>query len=143
MDKLNTTYDIHERAMQINPNGEEYNKILEELAKQGKFDTHTTKFNTKNMLPTDGNYVYRPKNFGFKILKFFVKSVLFLFRPIVNFFAFGIKVEGRENLKGLKSAITISNHVHYIDILLIMQALRKNKLYIVTASHNMKKGRQE
>ena len=45
---LNTTYKYDERAMELNPNSEEYKKILDHLASNGEFDVHTTKFKTNN-----------------------------------------------------------------------------------------------
>lgn len=137
---LNTTYKYDEHAMELNPNSQEYKDILDQLAKKGEFDVHTTKFSTHNMKDINGKYVYVPKNILYKITRTVLKTLLYVFRPIVNGFAFNLKIKGRKNLKGIKSAITISNHVHYLDILMNMQAVNKKNFYVVAANHNMKRG---
>ena len=137
---LNTTYKYDERAMELNPNSEEYKKILDHLASNGEFDVHTTKFKTNNAKKINGKYVYVPKNVLYKITRAVCKTILYVFRPLVNGLAFHLKIKGRKNLKGLKSAITISNHVHYLDILMNMQAINKKNFYVIAADHNMKRG---
>lgn len=138
--EIDTTYKYDAHAMELNPNSKEYKQILDDLASKGEFDVHTTKFSTKNMKKIDGKYVYVPKNVIYKMTRAVVKSILYIFRPLVNGIAFHLKVKGRKNLKGIKSAITISNHVHFLDILMNMQAINKKNFYVVAANHNMKKG---
>ena len=138
--QLNTTYKYDEHAMELNPNSDEYKQILDELANEGKFDVHTTKFNTSNAKTINGKYVYVPKNVIYKITRAVCKTILYVFRPLVNGLAFHLKIKGRKNLKGIKSAITISNHVHYLDILMNMQAINKKNFYVIAANHNMKRG---
>jgi 1-acyl-sn-glycerol-3-phosphate acyltransferase len=68
---------------------------------------------------------------------------LFIFEPLVNGIGFGLKVKGRKNLKTIKhsGAISVSNHVHYIDNLMIRQAVYPKKdFYVTVAPHNCKKG---
>lgn len=125
--EIDTTYKYDAHAMELNPNSKEYKQILDDLASKGEFDVHTTKFSTKNMKKIDGKYVYVPKNVIYKMTRAVVKSILYIFRPLVNGIAFHLKVKGRKNLKGIKSAITISNHVHFLDILMNMQAINKKK----------------
>ena len=138
--QLNTTYKYDEHAMELNPNSDEYKQILDELANEGKFDVHTTKFKTSNAKTINGKYVYVPKNVIYKITRAVCKTILYVFRPLVNGLAFHLKIKGRKNLKGIKSAITISNHVHYLDILMNMQAINKKNFYVIVANHNMKRG---
>lgn len=137
---INADCEYNEHAMSLNKNSQEYKDLLKQLADNGNYDFHTTRFNTHNMKKVDGSYKYLPKNILFKVTKSIVKGLIFLLSPIINKTAFSLKIIGRENLKGIKSAITISNHVHYLDILMVMQALRKLKLYVIAANHNMKKG---
>ncbi len=137
---LDTNYKYDFDAMNLNPNSRDYKKILIRLAKQGDFDTHTTKFNTSNQKNINGEYVFVPKNLVYRVTRTLVKAIVNLFGPIVTKVAFNLKVVGRENLKGVKSAITVSNHVHYLDVLMNMLALGGKKFYIVGAPHNMKRG---
>lgn len=137
---LDTVYKYDEHAMELNPNSREYKEILNRLAEKGEFDVHTTKFKTSDSKQINGKYVFVPKNVLYKITRAVCKTILYVFRPLVNGLAFHLKIKGRKNLKGLKSAITISNHVHYLDILMNMQAVNKKKFYIIAANHNMKRG---
>ena len=137
---LDTIYKYDEHAMKLNPNSKEYKEILDRLASKGEFDVHTTKFKTSDAKKINGRYIYVPRNVLYKIIRAVCKTILYVFRPLINGLAFHLKIKGRKNLKGLKSAITISNHVHYLDILMNMQAINKKNFYVVAANHNMKRG---
>ncbi len=138
--ELDTTYKYDAHAMELNPNSKEYKEILSDLAKSKEYDVHTTKFSTYNKKKIDGKYVYVPRNIFFKATRSIVKMLLKLLAPVVNGIAFNLKIKGRKNLRGIKSAITISNHVHFLDALMNMQAVKRKDFYIVAADHNMKKG---
>ncbi len=141
MEKLEkSNIKIDPEAMKLNPNSQQYKQILEELAAEGEYDVHTTKINTKNVKDINEKYIYKPKNPLYKFTRAICKSILYVFGPVVNKVAFNLKIKGRKNLKGLKSAVTVSNHVHYLDVLMNMQAVRRNKFYVVCANHNMKRG---
>lgn len=119
---------------------EEYQKLLLNLESQGKFDEYTIKFNEKNVTPVDKDYVFLPKGVFFKCFRCIILAVLFVFGPIVNFFAFNLKVKGRKNLKGIKGAVTISNHVLFIDTLVIKQTFGFGRTFMTGAKHNCKSG---
>ncbi|MEG1613390.1 MAG: lysophospholipid acyltransferase family protein [Clostridia bacterium] len=120
-----------------------WDSVHDELEKKGKFDTYTTPILQHSVLPVDENYVYLPKNILFRAYGAFLKFVCWLFAPIVNKIGFGVKIKGRENLKALKNtgAFSVSNHVHFMDNLMIRQAVNPRKdIYFTVAPHNCKKG---
>lgn len=120
---------------------DDYLNFLYELAQEEKFDTYTTPINYNNCQKTSSDYnKLSKKNIFSSTYRFIVKGILKLVGPIVNFFGFHVKVKGKKNLKGVKSGITISNHVHYLDCLWNMQALKFKNVYITGAPHNLKKG---
>lgn len=122
---------------------DKWEAVHDELELKGEFDTYTTPFTAENTIPVDANYQYLPKSLVFKLYRGLLKTIIFLFAPIVNAFGFGLKVEGRKNLKKIKKtgAISLSNHVHYMDNLLIRQAVNPYKdIYFTVAPHNCKKG---
>ena len=47
-----------------------------------------------------------------------------------------LQVEGRENLKGIKSAIVISNHVQMFDCIALKKAMKGHYTHFVAASFN-------
>jgi len=117
-----------------------YQNHLYQLASQGKFESYSTPINYKNVRKdVDYKRIIKPTFFG-KIFNGIIKGILFIFAPLINFFGFGLKIKGRKNIKGIKKAITVSNHVHQIDCLWVMQILRGKKWAITGAPHNFKKG---
>ena len=118
-----------------------YKNYLYELAQNEQYDTYTTPINYTNQKKCLNYDEIRKKTVVSKVYSKIVKSILRLFGPIINHVGFRIKIEGKKNLKNVKSGITISNHVHYLDCLWNMHALSlKKKVYITGAPHNFKKG---
>lgn len=117
-----------------------YDEIHAQLAQEGKFDTYTTPMNEEHK-KVDDKHVYIPKNMFVKIGYAMFRGFVTCVQPLVNFFAFGLKVKGRKNLKQLKTgAITVANHVHYLDCIAIRQACFPKGFYTTAAPHNNKKG---
>lgn len=56
------------------------------------------------------------------------------------FFGFGLRVRGRDNLKGINGAICVCNHVAVLDTLFVKQAVGHYRSYHTGAPHNNKKG---
>ena len=118
----------------------DYQNLLYELASKEKFDTYTTPMNLKNAKKVVSYDKIKQRGVFSGAYRFIVKNLLKFFAPLINYVGFNIRIKGRKNLKGIKSGITISNHVHYIDCLWNIQALKRKKLYITGAPHNFKKG---
>ena len=120
---------------------DEYTNYLYELASEEKYDTYTTPINFNNAKQKVCYEDIKNKSVLSKTYSMIVKGIVKLLGPVVDYVGFNIKIEGRKNLKGIKSGITISNHVHYLDCLWNFQALsRKKNVYITGAPHNFKKG---
>ena len=118
-----------------------YTNLLYDLAKEGKFDTFTTPMNINSAKKTVDIDKVKKRGIWSRLYSVVIKGVLRLFGPVVNYVGFRIHIKGKKNLKGLKSGITVSNHVHYLDCLWNMQALKKKrKVYFTGAPHNFKKG---
>lgn len=119
----------------------DYTNFLYELASKEMYDTYTTPINVNNQKPIYKYDDIKKKGVFSSAYRWMVKGVLKLVGPIVDYFGFHIKILGRKNLKGIKSGVTISNHVHYLDCLWNIQALsHKKNVYITGAPHNFKKG---
>ncbi len=121
-------------------NRQAYDALIEELACEGKFDTSTENVSEFEHNVVDENYVYKPENILFVIYSKIIRFILATVGPIFTFFAYHLKVEGRQNLKGVKKAITVSNHVLETDILINRLAAFGHKQYVTGASFNNKKG---
>lgn len=116
-----------------------YRYFVLELERLGKLNTYATPYNTSNEASTDGAYVYMPTGFFQKVLSVFLRFVFSVFGPVAARLVYGVRVKGRENLKGVKGAVTVSNHISYADVLLLKTALRK-RIFFTSAPHNNKIG---
>lgn len=117
-----------------------YQPKIEELEEKGLFDKEVVPINPKFVKPIDKKFTYLPKNPIYKSYSMLIRGFLNLAGPIFTKLAYGIKVEGRENIKGIKNAIVTSNHVMFTDNLISRVAIKKSKVYFAGADFNNKKG---
>ena len=119
----------------------EYQKKLKSLEKEKKFDIDINAGEYLFVQNQEPNHRYIYNRFFDKVYYIFLRTIIFIFAPIVNFFTYRLKVEGRKNLKDVKKtgAIVVSNHVALLDTLMIKQAVFK-RIFFIGAEHNNKKG---
>ena len=117
-----------------------YKIYLSELEKRRLFDVDGAPYVTKNSAKTDGTYKYRHPGNPFRyIANAFCGVVLKIIGYAAGALLFGVwRVKGKKKLKGLRSYITVSNHIGYLDIVLTRRATGRKKLYVVAAPHNRK-----
>lgn len=118
---------------------EEYKQRMNELARQGRFDEYVNDVSKIKYNRVDDKFNYNPKNIFFKILSLFIRFIMATLGPLLAFIVYHLKIEGRENLKGVKKAITVSNHVKILDILFNRTATYFHKQYVTGASFNNRK----
>lgn len=119
---------------------EETLKKIDEYESAGKFNDHLDT-NPAPFIPVDGNYQYLPEAFGKKIKRFFQRTFLVApFRRYTNKKLFKTVVCGKENLKGIKNAVVVCNHVNKLDSMAIEHALFPRKVYFTTAEFNNMQG---
>ena len=115
------------------------NKI-EEYEREGRFNDHLDT-NPAPYIPVDVNYQYLPQTIWQKLKRFFQRAFLVApFRRYTNKKLFKTIVVGRQNLKGIKNAIIVSNHVNKLDSMAIEYALRHKRVYFTTAEFNNMQG---
>lgn len=97
--------------------------IQEFLEKHRRFDFRYIPVG-KNWKSPDGNYKYRRRGID-RFAVGFIRTALFLLAPVLLFTVYGVRVEGRKNLKALKKqgAISVCNHFNYVDTLFVRQAV--------------------
>jgi len=98
---------------------------------------------TGNNPPTlDEHYPFWDRSFPFKcrsaLLYLGIFTLVFLISPV----RFALKIKGREILKKYKDllkngALTVANHAHRWDLLMILQAIRYRKLYFPAWKDNL------
>ncbi len=107
-----------------------------ELESKGIFDVHIDEPDLKNVYPVDEKFPYIRKG-SLKFKDFFTK--LFVIKPFIRYINKKERhtiVKGRENLKGIDSAIVTCNHVYMFDCIAAMYALRGHRLNITAAEFN-------
>ncbi len=108
--------------------------------RRGKFDRETIAYGTNWVMP-DKNYKYRQPWYS-RMITGIGRLAFCLLGPVALKLAFGIRVEGKENLREVRGsgAITVCNHIHYLDTLFVRQAVGYWDSYHTIAPFNNKKG---
>lgn len=115
---------------------------IKECEKTGEFDKHVDPIDYDNYYKVDENYRYMKKGFKetFKNLFYYI-FVVNPYTRYINKKAYKTTFVGRENLKGIKSAIVTCNHVNKFDCLVAKAGLKGHRLYITAAEFNNQKGK--
>lgn len=120
-----------------------YTTQIETLEAAGQFDQDVRPVDPRYVQPIDpAKFKYRPKNPFWKIYACLVRSVAYIFGPLVTWLAFDLRVKGKKNLRVIKGqgAIVVSNHVSMLDALYLRQVSRTRAMYYLAAPFNNKKG---
>lgn len=113
-------------------NIENDNKFQEDLEKP------IDNFNRSKKINIDKNYNFIPKNIFFKFASFLLYLIAYPILYIISKLFFGLKINGRKNLKDVKGAkITISNHIHILDVSFVSFANFPTPLYFPTIKSNL------
>lgn len=115
---------------------------MDDMKKENDFqDDMTTpidNFKRSKKITIDKNYKFIPKNIFFKIASFLLYLIAYPILYIICKLSFGIKIKGRKNLKNVKGAkITISNHIHILDVVFVSFANFPTPLYFPTIKSNL------
>lgn len=117
-----------------------YSGYVKSLEESGLFDVFTTPFD-RHAASVDGSYDYIPKNIFFRIFSKIVTFIFIFFGGILGQIVYGVRVRGRKNLRMCKKgAVTVSNHISYLDALLTRRMAGWRGLKITVAPHNVKTG---
>lgn len=120
-----------------------YDDTYTELEKRGEFNKDVTPYNYDHTIKVDGDYVFVNKKLSFRILSRFTRGLMLTFAPLVDKLLFGCKIVGRENFDAVKDTgcFSVSNHVNYLDNLMMRQAIGlRKKFYLTVGDFNSKSG---
>ena len=112
------------------------------LEKQGQFATDMNeKHRTFDALDIDKGYEYLPRRPLERVRRAVVLSVVAAVGPLVTWFAQGVRVVGKENLRAVRGgAISVCNHVHTLDTLMVKNALGAFRTFHTGSYYLLKKG---
>ena len=114
-----------------------------ELESKGLYDVDMNEeHRTFDALPIDGDFNYLPVKFSERFRRCWLLTVVKIFGPVITWFSLGARVKGRKNLRALKGkgAISVCNHVHTLDTLLIKNALGSFRVFNTGSYYLIKRG---
>jgi len=118
-------------------------EVLDDISKaeiRGDYNCHVDPFNEDDAYPVTKDFPFIKKG---KIKLVNDLRNQFLVKPFISHQCKKVQHErvfGRENLKGIKSAIVTSNHVYMFDCLSVKYALKGHKTMVSAAYFNNLKG---
>jgi len=100
-----------------------------------KTDGRMVKMKIVRQVTIDENYPFIDRSIRFKLMRAFCYFVVYTAMRVLSFVRFGIKFEGRENLRKHKKllkngAMTIANHVHRWDFPFVLMAVGPRTMYV-------------
>lgn len=112
--------------------------IKEENEFQEETEIPIDNFKRIKKINIDKNYNFIPKSIFFKVTSFLLYLIAYPILYIISKLFFGLKIKGRKNLKNKKDAkITISNHIHILDVSFVSFANFPTPLYFPTIKSNL------
>lgn len=90
----------------------------------------------------ENGFSFLDKSIKGRLRNFFVYTGIFCLVFLLNKILYGIKFEGKENLKKNKAllkngAMTIANHVHRWDFLMVLQAVKFRRMWFPAKASNI------
>ena len=87
----------------------------------------------------DEDFEYIHKGFFFSIFSNLLYGIAFPLLWLINKFAFGFRIKGRENYDKVKGGkITVSNHVHVMDCTMVGLSNFPDKTFYISLASNFK-----
>ena len=84
------------------------------------------------------DYDYRRQGFFCRLGSGILRTVVFLLLSVWNYLAYGMVIDGKENLKGVRGAVTVCNHVHPMDCTMVDLAVFPRPIHYVTLDTNFR-----
>ncbi len=119
---------------------EELLQRIKDCEQRGDFHYNVEPIDGESYDPVDEKYEHLCHSFFECFFHLLIRIAAIIAGIFINGIAFGMRVKGRKNLRGLKSAIITCNHVNNFDNLMVRNAVFGHRLYIVVGEFNNKKG---
>lgn len=121
---------------------EEIHQRILALEKEQKFDTHVDPIDYSIAMPVDSSFHYFPVGLKERFARWATMTFgVDEFMVKVAHKWEELDVVGRQNIKGIKSAIVVSNHVQMFDCIAIKKAMKGHYTHFVAAPFNNMKGK--
>lgn len=116
-----------------------YWEKLKKLEQEKKYDVDINVGEYKYSKEVKSNQKYIYNSFWNNVYYYFLRVFIFILGPILNFIVYDLRIRGKKNLRNVKKGIVISNHVTFLESLIINQVVLR-RIYLVGGAHNNKKG---
>ncbi len=113
---------------------------INRLDQLGQYNEHVDPINYDICEPVGSDFPYLKKPWKTRLKYFFIYNLIVKSFEPRELKRMGFSVVGRENLKGIKTAVCTSNHVNKLDCSLNRRALKGHKVYITAGEFNNMKG---
>ena len=115
---------------------EEQQKNIKMAESRGNYNCEIQEPDWRLMQRVDENFQYKRKGFLNALATIAIRSSFFGLAKIGCWFLIGSKFGSRKNLRGVKNAVFICNHVHNLDNEMARWMCWGHRLYIVVAEFN-------
>jgi 1-acyl-sn-glycerol-3-phosphate acyltransferase len=108
-----------------------------------KPDEHMIEVKVVREVTVDQHYPYLDKSFRFRLWRAIVYLTIYTLCFPLTILRFGLKIEGRNNLRKYRKllkngAMTVSNHIHLWDFLFTLRAVRYRSMYLPVWKENLR-----
>lgn len=117
---------------------EEYSKMIKDYEKEGKFTLDQDVVDPNSYDPIDENYPYIHKGLKYAVKHWVYLRAMKLYTQKINKELSNLKVEGKENLKGVKGAIVTCNHISKVDSFAVREAVGIDLMFVAAEFNNWK-----
>ncbi len=115
---------------------EKYDSIREELEKTGQFHTDENENSLEGCEPVDENFPYIRKGLKYSIKHKIFTSAMKIYCKKINKELTHLKIEGKQNLKGIKSAIITCNHISKVDSFAVRASAGMDIMFVAAEFNN-------
>ncbi len=100
-------------------------------------DEHVLHMWTPFTLKLYKGYDYLSCALSYRILYVLLRALAITVFSVLNPLLFGFRIRGRENLCGIKGAVTLCNHIHPLDCTMVGLSLPLRRQYFMTLQSNL------
>lgn len=116
-----------------------YQYKIDQYESEARYHEDVMPYRADNLMPIDGNYSYECDNLFERVLRLLLIGLLMLVQWPVLKIGCGFRCEGKEKIQELKhGGILISNHVHYLDCVMMHYIGGAHRTYHTGAAFNAK-----
>lgn len=109
---------------------------IKKLEQEKNYHEHATPIKWNKMQKVDENYRYLRSKPLEHVAHLSLRGVIGVAKYPITHLRYHLKVEGRQNLKGINNAVAIINHVDEYDSMIALKALKHKKVYITIGEFN-------